>query len=97
MYQYASFLLISKLFSDVDIEAHFQVNQSRADEITIREDYGAVPALQDGFDLSFDASNAFLGPGFDQSDPSNATGRDAYDQSLQAVSCCALLVYLLLC
>lgn len=74
-----------KFCSDVDIEAHFQVNQSRADEITIREDYGAVPALQDGFDLSFDASNAFLGPGFDQSDPSNATTRDGYDQSLQAV------------
>lgn len=71
----------------MDIEAQFQVNQSRADEITIREDYGAVPTLQDGFDLGgFDATNAFLGHGFDQTDPSNATGRDAYDQSLQPVS-----------
>lgn len=29
--------------SDVDIEAQFSINQSRADEITMREDYGSIP------------------------------------------------------
>lgn len=31
------------VFSDVDIEAQFSINQSRADEITMREDYGSIP------------------------------------------------------
>ncbi|KAL1465139.1 hypothetical protein WDU94_004729 [Cyamophila willieti] len=42
--------------NDVDIEAQFSLNQSRAEEITMREDYGHAPALdqEDGFDLNFD-------------------------------------------
>lgn len=37
--------------NDVDIEAQFTVNQSRADEITMREDYGALSMSlhDDGF------------------------------------------------
>lgn len=37
--------------SDVDIEAQFSINQSRADEITMREDYGSLPMSihDDGF------------------------------------------------
>lgn len=44
--------------SDVDIEAQFSINQSRADEITMREDYGNLPMTihDDGFgDIGFDA------------------------------------------
>uniref|UniRef100_A0A8W7PCE9 Rad21/Rec8-like protein N-terminal domain-containing protein n=1 Tax=Anopheles coluzzii TaxID=1518534 RepID=A0A8W7PCE9_ANOCL len=43
--------------NDVDIEAHFSINQSRADEITMREDYGTLPLNihDDGFgDMGFD-------------------------------------------
>lgn len=43
--------------NDVDIEAQFSINQSRADEITMREDYGSMPMSihDDGFgDLAFD-------------------------------------------
>ncbi|XP_058463588.1 double-strand-break repair protein rad21 homolog A isoform X2 [Malaya genurostris] len=43
--------------NDVDIEAHFSINQSRADEITMREDYGTLPMNihDDGFgDMGFD-------------------------------------------
>lgn len=62
----------SNFRSDVDIEAQFTLNQSRADEITMREDYGNVPALhtEDGFDLGFDASSSDIlrhSVGFDQS------------------------------
>lgn len=45
------------LSSDVDIEAQFSINQSRADEITMREDYGSLPLAinDDGFgDIGFD-------------------------------------------
>lgn len=37
--------------NDVDIEAQFSINQSRADEITMREDYGSLPMNMhdDGF------------------------------------------------
>jgi hypothetical protein len=45
------------LFSDVDIEAQFSINQSRADEITMREDYGSLPMNMhdDGFgEIGFD-------------------------------------------
>lgn len=44
--------------NDIDIEAQFSVNQSRADEITMREDYGSLSlSLQDdGFgDIGFEA------------------------------------------
>jgi cohesin complex subunit SCC1 len=44
-------------FSDVDIEAQFSLNQSRAEEITMREDYGNINlvASDEGFgDMGFD-------------------------------------------
>lgn len=47
--------------SDVDIEAQFSINQSRADEITMREEYGSLPMSihDDGFgDMGFDADEA---------------------------------------
>lgn len=51
-------------FSDVDIEAQFSINQSRADEITMREDYGSLPLAinDDGFgDIGFDTvGNDFI-------------------------------------
>lgn len=44
--------------SDVDIEAQFSLNQSRAEEITMREDYGNISNLvshEEGFgDMEFD-------------------------------------------
>ncbi|CRK88226.1 CLUMA_CG002007, isoform A [Clunio marinus] len=43
--------------NDVDIEAQFSINQSRADEITMREDYGSLPMTMhdDGFgEIGFD-------------------------------------------
>ncbi|XP_034173719.2 RAD21 cohesin complex component verthandi [Osmia lignaria lignaria] len=43
---------------DVDIEAQFSLNQSRAEEITMREDYGSLALVShdQGFgDMSFDA------------------------------------------
>ncbi|XP_025832371.1 double-strand-break repair protein rad21 homolog isoform X2 [Agrilus planipennis] len=43
--------------NDVDIEAQFSLNQSRAEEITMREDYGsmALVSTEDGFgDMGFD-------------------------------------------
>lgn len=53
--------------SEVDIEAQFSINQSRADEITMREDYGNLPMAihDDGFgDIGFDAD----GPDFIRDD-----------------------------
>lgn len=53
--------------SEVDIEAQFSINQSRADEITMREDYGNLPMTihDDGFgDIGFDAD----GPDFIRDD-----------------------------
>ncbi|KAF5300497.1 hypothetical protein FQA39_LY02296 [Lamprigera yunnana] len=44
--------------NDVDIEAQFSLNQSRAEEITMREDYGSIALVSndDGFgDMGFDA------------------------------------------
>lgn len=44
--------------NDVDIEAQFSLNQSRAEEITMREDYGNISLVpnDDGFgDMGFDA------------------------------------------
>lgn len=55
------------LRSEVDIEAQFSINQSRADEITMREDYGNLPMTihDDGFgDIGFDAD----GPDFIRDD-----------------------------
>lgn len=52
----------------MDIEAQFSINQSRADEITMREDYGNLPMTihDDGFgDIGFDAD----GPDFIRDDP----------------------------
>lgn len=49
--------------SDVDIEAQFSINQSRADEITMREDYGSLPLTihDDGFgDIGFDDGSDFI-------------------------------------
>ncbi|XP_055681206.1 double-strand-break repair protein rad21-like protein 1 [Lutzomyia longipalpis] len=49
--------------NDVDIEAQFSINQSRADEITMREDYGTLPMSihDDGFgDMGFDADTPDL-------------------------------------
>lgn len=43
--------------NDIDIEAQFSINQTRADEITLREDYGSLPISlhDDGFgDVGFD-------------------------------------------
>lgn len=45
------------VFSDVDIEEQFSLNQSRAEEITMREDYGNISLVtnDDGFgDMGFD-------------------------------------------
>lgn len=45
----------------MDIEAQFSINQSRADEITMREEYGSLPMSihDDGFgDMGFDADEA---------------------------------------
>lgn len=50
--------LIFFFFRDVDIEAQFSLNQSRAEEITMREDYGNLSLVthDQGFgDMSFDA------------------------------------------
>ncbi|CAO1429194.1 unnamed protein product [Diamesa hyperborea] len=49
--------------NDVDIEAQFSINQSRADEITMREDYGSLPMNMhdDGFgDIGFDVDTPDL-------------------------------------
>lgn len=39
--------------SDVDIEAQFSLNQSRAEEITMREDYGNISLVNNGADDGF--------------------------------------------
>jgi cohesin complex subunit SCC1 len=47
-------------YSEVDIEAQFSLNQSRAEEITMREDYGSLNLVthDDGFgDMGFDTDN----------------------------------------
>ncbi|CAK1543929.1 unnamed protein product [Leptosia nina] len=46
--------------NEVDIEAQFSLNQSRAEEITMREDYGSLNLVthDDGFgDMGFDTEN----------------------------------------
>ncbi|XP_049870628.1 double-strand-break repair protein rad21 homolog isoform X2 [Pectinophora gossypiella] len=46
--------------NEVDIEAQFSLNQSRAEEITMREDYGSLNLVthDDGFgDMGFDTDN----------------------------------------
>ena len=63
MLEWGAYVLITNwnyIFSDVDIEAQFSINQSRADEITMREDYGTLPLNinDDGFgDMGFDDGN----------------------------------------
>lgn len=63
------FLFLFDICSDVDIEAQFSINQSRADEITMREDYGSLPLAinDDGFgDIGFDTvGNDFIRDGVD--------------------------------
>lgn len=52
------FVSIINYYSDVDIEAQFSLNQSRAEEITMREDYGNISLVtnDEGFgDMGFDA------------------------------------------
>ncbi|XP_037950315.1 double-strand-break repair protein rad21 homolog [Teleopsis dalmanni] len=49
--------------NDIDIEAQFAINQSRADEITMREDYGSLSLSlhDDGFgDIGFDGDTPDL-------------------------------------
>ncbi|XP_056637769.1 double-strand-break repair protein rad21 homolog isoform X3 [Diorhabda sublineata] len=49
--------------NDVDIEAQFSLNQSRAEEITMREDYGSITLVNhdDGFgDMGFDTDGPDL-------------------------------------
>ncbi|KAI5711485.1 hypothetical protein M8J75_000741 [Diaphorina citri] len=48
--------------NDVDMEAQFSLNQSRAEEITMREDYGHNPNLdqEDGFELNFEEEGSEL-------------------------------------
>lgn len=48
--------VIKLYFSDMDIEAQFSLNQSRAEEITMREEYGniALVTTEEGFgDIGF--------------------------------------------
>lgn len=48
--------MIETTFSDMDIEAQFSLNQSRAEEITMREDYGNINLVstEEGFgDIGF--------------------------------------------
>ena len=52
-----SLLKLIFYYSDVDIEAQFSLNQSRAEEITMREEYGSISLVNhdDGFgDMGFD-------------------------------------------
>lgn len=79
------------LFSDVDIQAQLTMNQSRAEEITMREDYGSLnlPHHDEGFgDLEFNEdapellrvdahSSAFGSTGFDHPGPDRT--KDALD------------------
>ena len=49
--------------NDIDIEAQFSINQSRADEITMREDYGSlsISLHDDGFgDMGFEGDTPDL-------------------------------------
>ncbi|XP_055716236.1 double-strand-break repair protein rad21 homolog isoform X1 [Phlebotomus papatasi] len=66
--------------NDVDIEAQFSINQSRADEITMREDYGTLPMSihDDGFgDMGFDADTPDLArDGIDPNIDENLFGED---------------------
>lgn len=65
--------------SDVDIQAQFSLNQSRAEEITMREDYGNISLVtnDDGFgDIGFDTDahdlmrhTAVLESSMDQGNP----------------------------
>ena len=60
-------------FSDVDIEAQFSLNQSRAEEITMREDYGNINlvASDEGFgDMGFDTEPPELMRGVSNLEPS---------------------------
>ncbi|KAJ6646198.1 Double-strand-break repair protein rad21 like [Pseudolycoriella hygida] len=74
--------------NDVDIEAQFSINQSRADEITMREEYGSLPMSihDDGFgDMGFDADEA----DFIRDDPNideNLMNQDLSQQSNKHVS-----------
>lgn len=65
---------------DVDIEAQFSLNQSRAEEITMREDYGNLSLVthDQGFgDMSFDAEP-----------PELLRHATSMEPALDQVSCC---------
>ncbi|GAB0092394.1 RAD21 [Sergentomyia squamirostris] len=72
--------------NDVDIEAQFSINQSRADEITMREDYGTLPMSihEDGFgDMGFDADTPNLArDGIDPNIDENLFGDEFASSSL---------------
>lgn len=75
------------IYSEVDIEAQFSLNQSRAEEITMREDYGSLNLVthDDGFgDMGFDTDNPDI-------------MREAIDNEggLEQVSCQWYFVYML--
>lgn len=65
----------------MDIEAQFSINQSRADEITMREDYGTLPMSihDDGFgDMGFDTDPQDLArDGLDPNMDDNLFGESA--------------------
>lgn len=47
-------------YSDIDLEAQFSLNQTRAEDITLREDYGSLQLVppEDGFgDMVFDSES----------------------------------------
>ena len=48
--------------NDVDLQAQFNMNQTRAEEITMREDYGQID-LDTGMSLSFAPLKFYLGHG----------------------------------
>lgn len=74
IYSIFNYLIISFLFRDVDIEAQFSLNQSRAEEITMKEDYGSLSLVthDQGFgDMGFDTPDMIqhsggLAPSLDQ-------------------------------
>lgn len=71
----------------MDIEAQFTLNQSRADEITMKEDDGGLMRHEDGFDLSFgDIMPSGTGiiqhtSGFDTAGPSLKPRGSGFDES----------------
>lgn len=72
-------------YSDVDIEAQFSINQSRADEITMREDYGSLPMAihDDGFgDIGFDDGPDFIRDAGVDVCPNNSLFKIVYNSNI---------------